>query len=200
MRAALALAAAAAALALSLPANAVLTVYTAPLSGPAESPPNASPGIGFARVIVDTAALTMHVESSFAGLTGTTMAAHIHCCVTVPGGAAGVATTTPSFVGFPLGVTSGTFDNTLSLTAASSFNPAFVTANGGTPASATAVLLAGLDAGTTYFNIHTTTFPGGEIRGFLTPVAAIPEPETYLLLLAGLGLIGSLAKRRRRRS
>ena len=144
MRAALALTAAAVALALSLPANADITVYTASLSGPAEFPPNASPGTGFATVTVDSDALTMRVEASFSGLTGTTMAAHIHCCITVPGGAAGVATTTPSFVGFPLGVTSGTFDNTLSLTAASSFNPAFVTANGGTVAGATAVLLAGL--------------------------------------------------------
>ena len=55
----------------------------------------------------------------------------------------------------------------------------------------------GLNNGTSYFNIHTSTFGGGEIRGFLiNPVAAIPEPETYALLLAGLGLLGGLAKRR----
>jgi hypothetical protein len=42
-----------------------------------------------------------------------------------------VATTLPTFAGFPLGVTSGTYINTLDLTLASSYNPAFVTANGG---------------------------------------------------------------------
>jgi len=28
--------------------------------------------------------------------------------------------------------------------------------------------------------------------------AAVPEPETYAMLLAGLGLIGTIARRRRR--
>jgi hypothetical protein len=31
------------------------------------------------------------------------------------------------------------------------------------------------------------------------PVAAIPEPETYALMLAGLGLVGAVARRRRPR-
>lgn len=31
-------------------------------------------------------------------------------------------------------------------------------------------------------------------------VAAIPEPETYALMLAGLGVVGAIARRRRRRS
>jgi hypothetical protein len=49
----------------------------------------------------------------------------------------------------------------------SSYNPAFVSANGGTAASAEAALFAGIMAGHAYLNIHTTTFPGGEIEGFL---------------------------------
>ena len=53
------------------------------------------------------------------------------------------------------------------MTAPASYNPAFVTAHGGTAASAAAALLAGLEAGQAYLNIHTTTHPGGEIRGFL---------------------------------
>ena len=54
-----------------------------------------------------------------------------------------MATTAPSFVGVPLGVTSGTFNATLDLTLASSFNPAFVTAGGGTVADAEAALANG---------------------------------------------------------
>ena len=53
------------------------------------------------------------------------------------------------------------------MTAASSYNPAFVTSHGGTVASAKAALFAGIRAGQSYFNIHTTTSGGGEIRGVL---------------------------------
>jgi len=142
----------------------------------------------------------MHVQASFSGLTqvgstGTT-ASHIHCCTAIPGtGTAGVATTTPTFPNFPLGVFSGTYDNTFDLTMASSYNPAFVTANGNSVANAEATLLAGMAAGTTYLNIHTSLFPGGEIRGFLAP-AAVPEPVSLSLL--GVGLAGVAIRRRRR--
>jgi PEP-CTERM motif-containing protein/CHRD domain-containing protein len=50
-------------------------------------------------------------------------------------------------------------------------------------------------AGEAYLNIHTTNFPGGEIRGYLT-VAAVPEPETFALLLVGLGAVGWAVRRR----
>ena len=107
----------------------------------------------------------MTINVTFSSLTTGTTASHIHCCVTPPGNA-GVATTTPTFPGFPFGVTSGTYSRTFDMTDPASFNSAFVTANGGTTGAA-AALLAGLRAGQAYLNIHTTMFPVGEIRGFL---------------------------------
>jgi hypothetical protein len=170
--------------------------YFATLSGGAENPPNASPAIGSALVIIDAQAHTMFIDVTFSGLLGTTTVAHIHCCIAPPGNA-GVATTTPTFPGFPVGVTSGTYTNSFNMTLLSSFNPPFVTANGGTAASAEAALFAGIANGMAYFNIHTSMFPGGEIRGFLQPVA-VPEPATGGLLLLGLSSLVARARRRRR--
>ena len=178
-------------------ARATVIEFHANLNGPSESPTNASPGTGFAVVDLDTVLNTLHVHVVFSGLTGNTTASHIHCCTAVPFvSTAGVATTTPTFAGFPLGVTSGTYDNTLDLLSLSSYNPAFVTANGGTAASAEAVMIAGMFAGETYLNIHTSVVPGGEIRGFLVP-AAVPEPGMLGLLALGLGA-GLVSLRRKR--
>lgn len=153
--------------------RAAVVSYIATLSGPNEAPPNASPGFGTAQVDIDVVAHTMRVQASFAGLTGNTTACHIHAPTAVAGtGTAGVATTTPSFVGFPLGVTAGAMDQTYDLTLASSFNGAFVTANGGTVASAEAALASFIAAGRAYFNVHSSVFGGGEIRGFLLPFDA----------------------------
>jgi len=52
-------------------------------------------------------------------------------------------------------------------------------------------------AGNAYFNIHTSYDPAGEIRGQMIAVTPVPEPETYALMLAGLGLVGWAARRRR---
>ena len=76
--------------------------YQAILSGSIESPPNASAGTGVASINYDTVAHTLALSIVFSGLTGTTTASHIHCCTATPfTGTAGVATTLPTFTGFP---------------------------------------------------------------------------------------------------
>jgi hypothetical protein len=107
---------------------------------------------------------------------------------------AGVATTLPTFTGFPSGVTFGTYDHTFDMSQGSSYNPAFVTAHGGTATSAELALYDGMLAGDSYLNIDTTNFGGGEIRGFL--VAQIPEPATLALFGFGVLGLGFTARRR----
>ena len=168
-------------------ANAAEIQYSVSLSGPNESPVNASPGLGSGMVTFDDSLNTLTLQLSFSGLTGTTTASHIHAATTVPfAGTAGVATTTPNFAGFPLGVSSGIYSATLDLLSASSYNPSYVTAHGGTPAGAEAALVAAMASGQAYWNVHSSAFAGGEIRGFLTPV---PEPSSLALLgLCGIGM------------
>lgn len=184
------------ALAAALPAAAHTAVYRADLNGQSEAIPVDTPGFGHARVTLDFDLLTMRVQATFQDLIGTTSAAHIHCCTAVANtGTAGVATQTPSFSLFPLGVKAGTFDQTFDMTLATSYNPAFVTAAGGSVGAAFGMLTLGLADEKAYLNIHTASFPGGEIRGFLHAVA-VPEPQTSALLALGLGVLALAARRR----
>jgi hypothetical protein len=173
-------------------ASAHESVYAAPLLGSSEVPAAITTGVGTSRVTIDFDLLTMRVEASFSGLLGNVTASHIHCC-TAPGANVGVASQTPTFVGFPLGVKAGTYDHTFDMSLSSSYNAAFITNNGGTVGSAFNALVAGLNDGKAYLNVHTTSFGGGEIRGLLAPV---PEPETWALMLAGLAVLGWVARRR----
>lgn len=171
--------------------HAAIVSYTTTLSGANEAPPNGSPATGFAQVDIDRDAHTMRVMITFDGLTAANTACHIHAPTAIAGaGTAGVATTTPTFTGFPTGTTSGVYDHTFDMTLASSYNAAFLTAQGGTPASAEAAFWLYLHQGRTYVNLHTSAFPGGEIRGFL-----VPTPGGAALL----GLAGLMAAGRRRR-
>jgi hypothetical protein len=183
-----------AALAFAAPGFAHTVVYTAGLSGTSEVGPNLSPGGGVTSVTVDFDLLTMRVQAVFAGLVGNTTASHIHCC-TAPGSNASVATQSPSFSAFPIGVKSGVFDQTFNMTLESSYSPAFFTANGSNGTQAFNALTAAMNSGLTYLNIHTSSFPGGEIRGNLT--APVPLPAAAWLLITGVGALGMFARRRK---
>jgi len=181
-----------AALMLPVPAaHAIPITFQLNLSGAQEVPPVTPAGTGSATVVLDPTVQTLQISATFSGLTSNTTAAHIHCCQPL-GTNAIVATLLPAFPDFPLGVTSGTYPlHVLDLTLASSYNPAFITAHGGTVAQAEADLITGILGAQSYLNIHTVTNPGGEIR------AQLPEPGTLALLGSGLVGIGLFWKRKR---
>src|SRR5687767_479668 len=111
-------------------------------------------------------------------------ASHIHAATAVAGsGTAGVATTLPTFPGFPSGVTAGTYDQTFNMLLSTSYNPAYITNNGGTTATAFAALRSAIATGRAYLNIHSSLFPGGEIRGFLAacPTINVSIPDAFAL-------------------
>ena len=178
---------------MAAPTSAATIVFTAPLTPEVAG----ATGSGFVTVTVDDVANTLAISANWSGLTGTTTIAHIHCCVSPPG-TVGVAVTPGTLPGFPMGLTSGSYTtpSPLDLTDPATYTASFVTNfGGGTTAGAEAALLDGLNSGTAYFNIHTTEFPGGEIRGFLAP---IPEPQTWALMITGFGLLGAVMRRSRR--
>jgi hypothetical protein len=186
--------------------NAATIATSASLAGSNQNPPVVSSATGTTTVVLDTNAHQLTITVTFSGLTSPTTAAHIHCCVAPPGNA-GVATALPSFPGFPLGVTSGSFSQVYDTTQASTWNPAFITGNGGTPLGAEAALAAGLASGQAYLNIHTTTFPAGELRGFLLQQSppsrfdAIPTLSQWAIgVLAVLLVFAGWGSMRRRRT
>jgi hypothetical protein len=119
-----------------------------------------TPATGSATLILDDVASTLNVSLTFSGLLTATNNAHIHCCSQPPVASPVIIPFVPA--GFPLGVTSGSFNSNFVLT----------------PTQLTQVMSGGA-----YINIHTAGFPGGEIRG---QIAAVPEPGTAALLVLGL--------------
>ncbi|MCB1901155.1 CHRD domain-containing protein [Cognatazoarcus halotolerans] len=161
-------------------AHAATVTYFSGFSGSAEASPNASAGSGSLSLAYDEDANTLKVMLDFSGLTGTTTAAHIHCC-SGPGVNSAVAV---ALDGFATGVTAGTYNVLFDLSDPGVYAASFLSASGGTAAAAEMALATALASGQTYVNIHTTAFPGGEIRA--NPVAMrVPEPGAIALIAIG---------------
>ncbi|MFG0318719.1 MAG: CHRD domain-containing protein, partial [Planctomycetota bacterium JB042] len=110
------------------------------IDGSQEVPPNGSAGSGTGRISFETATNTLRWSVAYAGLSATASAAHFHG--PAPAGAnAGVQVN--------IGIASNPIVGAAVLTDAQA-----------------ADLLAGL----WYVNIHTSAFPGGEIRGQVAPI------------------------------
>jgi CHRD domain/PEP-CTERM motif len=162
---------------MSSPSSAAVTVFATTLSSIGEPVPT-SLATGAATVSFDDVLFKVSVQLSYAGIANSSPFGHIHCCTAVAGtGNASVA------LGF----------NTLPAATSGNYSDSFTLA----PA-AFASLLAGVSAGKAYVNVHTPgTYAAGEIRGFL---AAVPEPASWTMLLAGFGMAGMAIRRRRETS
>jgi hypothetical protein len=168
-------------------------MFTAPLGltpGQEVAPPERiSDGTGTGSATYDEAAMILSVMITWENLTAPAVASHIHCC-SGPGANSTVAV---DFAGLP-SVASGSYSSSIDLTLAGSFGSGFLNSFMGDVTAARNAVIAGLSGGQAYFNIHTSTYPAGEIRGDIVGAAAIPEPATMSLIGLGLGVL-ALRKR-----
>jgi len=144
------------------------TTFQAILTGLGENPPNASPGTGFGQVVLNAAQTQITVDENWSGLTAPATASHIH-------GPGGVGTNAPilfPFSGVPAATAGAIPTQTFSITPTQ---------------------VGYLFSGFLYMNVHTSTFPGGEIRGQLI---LVPEPSSLAVLGLGLGAVAWRSRRK----
>jgi hypothetical protein len=154
-----------------------------------------SSGSGTGTVVYNDVSHSLQMTANFSGLTGTVTQSHFHGPTATPGvGTTGIAVGSPNLPGFPIGATSGSYNQTLDLTQTSSYSSGFLTSSGGTAAGAELAFFNAMNEGKIYWNIHSSFAGGGEIRGFLS---LVPEPSS--LALFGLGAVIVAARRLKNR-
>jgi len=154
----------------SVPASAAIINLTASIDGNQEAPPTGSPGTGTGIVTLDDVTNLLNWNITYSGLIGTPTVSHFH----------GPA---------PIGANAGVQVDIVANSGGSIASPmiGFATITDAQEVD----LLAGL----WYINIHSSTFPGGEIRG---QVNVVPIPAAVWLF--GTGLIGLIGIARRKQS
>ena len=139
-------------------ASAQVVVASATLGGGEETPILLSGAAGTAEVAIDTAAKEFAVTLRIFNIPTTTTAGHIHV------GSKGIAG--PVVIDFPaIAGRLGDFVTTFRVGEAS------FRANAAIGINSIDDVIQAVANGNAYVNIHTTTFPGGEIRGQLVPKA-----------------------------
>jgi hypothetical protein len=173
------------------PAHSMVLQFTSKL-GPEVT---GATGNGSAQITIDDVTNMMRLQVTFQGLSGFTTVSHIHAPTINPGtGTAGVIVPSGSTLpGFPTGVSSGSYDNLFDLGAITTYRTAFINSNGGTTTGARNALIGYIQSRQAYLNVHTTTFPGGEVRGFFQEQVPAPLP------VLGVGAAMAWSRRMRRR-
>lgn len=156
----------------ALPARADINNFVAFMNGANEAPGPGDPdGFGIGSVTIDTVFNTVSWSFLVNNVAMPLSSAHIHAA---PAGMPG----------------SVIVDFSGQMSGANLFDADLASINSG-------------NAANFYLNIHNAAFPGGAIRGqlqFVGSIAAVPEPATFGLMVAGLGVVGLMVSRRRRQA
>lgn len=139
--------------------------YVVELTGTQEVPPVTTSATGSATVTLDRMTGAVSVSGSYQNLAAAATAAHIH-------GASRRGLNSGVIVGLMVtGGTTGTFSGSGTLTAAQ---------------------IQDMLDGVTYLNVHTGSFPGGEIRGQIDAVPGSGSPNANLLSISGAATPGGM--------
>lgn len=168
-----------------LAAQAASFTFTGPLSGSQETPPNSSSATGsfVATLVGEPDQWAFNYQVAFQQLTGLFRDGHIHL-----GNRAVAGPVVHRLDGVTELVASNVSSGTITGNWTSAELPATVSA---------ATVFQRFLNGQYYFNVHSTTFPGGEVRGQIeNPVKSVPEPTTALGLVVA-GAIGVAMRRKK---